>query len=230
MFKLSPSGKRWRESLIYAFTGGTDGEGPAGNLSWDSAGSLYGIAGGGGTSKQGVVFQLSPSGETWKEAVLHNFTGGTDGGGPVGGVISDTQSNLYGMTNIGGLSSCAQGYGCGTVFELQPAMRKWKFSVLHAFDLIDGADPYDVLTMDSAGDLYGTTYIGGAQDYGTVFELSSSGGKWSETVIYSFDPAGEGGSLPLGGVIVNSEGVIYGTAAFGGVGDPGYGVVFSISP
>jgi len=102
--------------------------------------------------------------------------------------------------------------------------------VLHAFDLIDGADPYDVLTMDSAGDLYGTTYIGGAQDYGTVFELSSSGGKWSETVIYSFDPAGEGGSLPLGGVIVNSEGVIYGTAAFGGVGDPGYGVVFSISP
>jgi uncharacterized repeat protein (TIGR03803 family) len=161
-------------TTLYSFTG-DDGAHPQSSLIADPAGNLYGTTAGGGVSGQGTVFQLDSSGTP---TVLYSFTGGSDGGDPTAGLITDTAGNLYGTTLEGGATgSCNRPYGCGTVFQLTPS---GALTVLHTFTGSDGAHPEAGLIADAAGNLYGTTHSGGAgtscvQGCGTVFELTAPG-------------------------------------------------------
>jgi uncharacterized repeat protein (TIGR03803 family) len=160
---------------------GTDGQYPYGALIFDAAGNLYGTTSYGGTYDYGTVFELTPAaGGGWTETVLHNFNdNGTDGYWPYAGLIFDAVGNLYGTTYGGGVyTSCTNGsfLGCGTVFELTPtAGGGWTEKVLHSFgNGTDGEDPQAGLIFDAAGNLYGTTYLGGTYyQWGTVFELQT---------------------------------------------------------
>jgi uncharacterized repeat protein (TIGR03803 family) len=140
----------------------------------DAAGNLYGTTSGGGASKQGTVFKVDPSG---KETVLYSLTGGTDGTAPITGLALDTEGDLYGTTDSGGSSpNCF--FGCGVVFKVDPTGKE---TVLHNFVGTDGSQGLDV-TIDSAGNLYGATFVGGVSscdigftsECGVVFKLTRS--------------------------------------------------------
>jgi len=213
------------EKILYTFTGGTDGGTPYAGLISDSKGNLYGTTYGGGSStcQCGTVFELSPgSNGTWSEKVLYAFTGyPSDGAGPLAAVISDSKGNFYGTTTGGGA------YGEGVVFELTPgANNTWAEKVLYSFGFgpADGLIPYGGVVQDSAGNLYGSTYYGGTYGVGTVFELSlGSNGSWTEKVLYTFTGVNDG-SAPLGRLIFDGAGNLYGTTTYAGPRD--YGSVF----
>lgn len=160
--------KTGKEKVLYSLTGGTDGALPYGTLVRNSAGDLYGVAAQGGsangTAGYGVVFEVP---ENAPEKVLYTFTGGADGGMPIGSLVADPAGNLYGTTNLGGIASGSSGYG--VVFELPvnaPAMVLYRFT-----GGADGAYPYGGMVLDSTGDLYGTTFQGGTANDGVVFKL-----------------------------------------------------------
>jgi uncharacterized repeat protein (TIGR03803 family) len=179
------------ETVLYNFTGGSDGGAPGSRLTADGKGNFYGVTFYGGLPSGGLgygtVFELSPNGNgAWAETVIYSFAvGGEDGGNPSGYLIFDRVGNLYGTTLYGG-KGCASN-GCGVVFELSPTGSSWNEKVLHKFagGTHDGAYPVEGLVMDLAGNLYGTTSSGGDNGGGTVFELSPSGGRWKERVIYA---------------------------------------------
>jgi uncharacterized repeat protein (TIGR03803 family) len=152
--------------------------------------------------------------------LLYTFTGGADGGDPIGGLIMDAQGNLYGTTAEGGNLACLQ--GCGTVFKLDTRGNE---TVLYSFIGTggDGYFPSATLVQDVQGNLYGTTQVGGAYGYGTVFKVNPSG---SETVLYSFSGAGDGGDPNFAGLVTDNQGNLYGTTYFGGT--YGYGTVFKL--
>jgi uncharacterized repeat protein (TIGR03803 family) len=228
VFKLTPNGK---ESVLYALEGAPDGLSPRGNLVADNSGNLYGttILGGntGGDECQslgcGTVFKVAPDGT---ETVLHVFRGGSDGFEPLGGVILDSQGNLYGTTLAGGGSGCGDSFGCGTVFEVTPDGTE---TVLYAFQGgNDGAFPEDAPMIDGSGNLNGTTFEGGASNRGTVFKLAPDG---TEGVLFEFS-YGSDGYFPLAGLIEDGGGNLYGTTSDGGVGcdGGGCGTVFELTP
>ena len=214
-----------------------------GNLVADSAGNLYGTTLEGGSAKYwGVVYELvrpvAPK-TAWTEIVLYNFTAGIHGGEPQAGVIFDKAGNLYGTTTRAG------DFRHGTVFQLTPPATpggKWTESTLHSFDPAsgDGSSPVGELALDSAGNLYGVTEYGGANQRlacansihpgcGAVFQLSppaTPGGTWTETILHSFN-YGQGG-FPEGGAILDANGVLYGTTYEGGL--YGDGVVYKLAP
>jgi uncharacterized repeat protein (TIGR03803 family) len=170
VFKLTPTPHGpWKESLLHQFSG-ADGSAPVAGLAADRQGNLYGSASQGGSSKClpgcGVIFKLHPAGGGWKVTVIHLFEH-TDGDNPSGAMAFDGAGNLYGTTGTGG-----SGDG-GVVFKLAPgAHGKWNYSVLHEFtNGQDGILPNGV-TMDKAGNLYGTTLVGGTFGFGTVFEVT----------------------------------------------------------
>ena len=155
---------------------------------------------------------------------LHRFQpGGRGGSAPNAGLVADLQGNFYGTTLGGGA------FGLGTVFELAPdGHGGWKETVLHSFNVTDGAQPYAGLVFDAAGNLYGTTQDGGANQTGTVFELSPDGhGGWKEAVLYSFG-RGTDGQYPSAGLVLDAAGNLYGTTTNGG--DSNYGTVFELAP
>jgi uncharacterized repeat protein (TIGR03803 family) len=162
--------------------------------------------------------------------VLHSFAGPpTDGEAPNAGLILDTAGNLYGTTVSGGAAStCVAAYLCGVVFELSPAGAE---TLLHSFTGgADGGDPYGALVRDGAGNLYGTTELGGAYGYGVVFELircDSEPSGYEFKVRYSFK-GGADGAYPLAGLIRDAKDNLYGTTTYGGAS--GQGVVFKLSP
>jgi len=172
--------------------------------------------------------ELSPDGHGgWNETVLHAFTGGNDGLQPGGGLVFDSAGNLYGVTANGG-STC-DGVGCGTVYELSPnGSGSWTEKVIYAFPTeADGRDLSGTLIFDSVGNLYGTAASGGLGNAGTVFELSPDGhGGWSKRTLFQF--GSYRGQSPLGDLIFDSSGNLYGTAGAGGV--LGYGLVFQLVP
>ena len=167
---------------------------------------------------KGTAFVLAPGGN---ERIIH---GGKDGAVPEAGLVMDGQGNLYGTTSQGGGSGC-QSEGCGTVFELTAAGTEM---VLYRFaGGSDGLGPTANLIFDGQGNLYGTTVRGGDFDWGTVFELTPGG---TETVLYSFSGGTDGG-YPATGLIIDSQGKLYGTTEFGGsaAAPGGFGIVFQIS-
>jgi uncharacterized repeat protein (TIGR03803 family) len=214
VFKIDPSN---HESVLHSFTAGNDGGNPEAGLIMDAAGNLYGTTFGGGSGGQGIVFKIDTSNH---ESVLYSFTGGSDGGGPVAGLIMDAAGNLYGTTAGGGSS------GQGAVFKIDTSNHE---SVLYSFTGgSDGGGPLAVLIRDAAGNLYGTTSQGGVGcapvGCGTIFKINPSN---NETTIYSFT-GGSDGSLPMAGLIMDEAGNLYGTAYQGGslCNAPGCGTVF----
>jgi uncharacterized repeat protein (TIGR03803 family) len=188
-----------QETVLYTFTGGTDGGNPFAAVIGDAAGNLYGTTIHGGTGNAGVVYKVDTTGH---ETVLYGFTGGDDGGQPYAGVIRDSAGNLYGTTRCGGTGNA------GVVYKVDAAGHE---TVLYSFTGgADGSQPWAGVIRDSAGNLYGTTLSGGDGD-GTVYKLDTAG---HETVLYSFR-GGSGGGLPHSGVILDSAGNLYGTTYYG---------------
>jgi uncharacterized repeat protein (TIGR03803 family) len=257
---ITSASAEWNEKVLYSFRGGTDGAGPSGGLVRDKAGNLYGATSGGGSSSCyegcGTVFELSPpnaKGGSWTETVLYAFTGHAygDGASPGGSVIMDEAGNLYGATGYGGTGPClvlGVATGCGTVYELSPPAKAgdpWTEKVLYSFQGGDDGDlAHDSLVFDREGNLYGATWFGGGKGTtcnaffggtcGTIFELrppQTEGGQWTENVLHRFG-GGEDGAVPNGGLILDSEGSLYGTTGNGGAGCPtvGCGTVFRLIP
>ena len=234
VFLLSKAGNHWVETVMYNFTGGRDGFGPGGALVFDSAGNLYGTTPDGGNLRKcnvgtgcGVVYQISPvRGGGWKQTVLHTFNGGTDGAvGSQGPLLVDKAGNVFGVAELGGDASCQ----CGTVFKLTPASGKWKFKTLHTFKGIPHAGfPYGGVIADSKGNLYGSTYFGGANGAGSVYKLTKSKGTFTERVLYSFTGGSDGGS-PTTTLMFDAKSNLYGTTSAGGDSN-GDGVVFKLAP
>jgi uncharacterized repeat protein (TIGR03803 family) len=228
VFEVTPDGSGgWTENVLHSFGNGTDGVNPYAGLVFDAAGNLYGTTYVGGIYSAGTIFELSPrQGGGWTETVLHNFhLNGTDGYEPDAGLIRDAAGNLYGTTSFGGI------HNFGTVFELSPRQGGgWTETVLHSFNLngTDGTTPDAGITLDTSGNLYGTTYTGGIHNYGTVFELSPrQGGGWTEKVLHSFG-GGTDGASPNAGLIFDTAGNLYGTTYLGGI--HGFGTAFEMSP
>jgi uncharacterized repeat protein (TIGR03803 family) len=239
LFKIDTAG---HESILYNFTGGSDGCFPEDGVVLDSVGNLYGVASQGGdsfcNSGLGVVFEIDTSGN---ETVLHTFAGG-DGAYPDSVLLFDSQGNLYGTTEGGGSgSACNYEGGCGTIFELSPqGDGTWSETVLYDFcsfsGCIDGLTPGGDLVRDKAGNFYGTADGGtnrncNRQGCGVAFRLDTTG---KETVLHSFT-GGSDGAFPWLNAM-DATGNLYGAALQGGDanchinGIPGCGVVFKITP
>jgi uncharacterized repeat protein (TIGR03803 family) len=211
VFKVNANGK---ETVLHNFGAG-DGKSPSAGLIADSTGNLYGLTTLGGSSNAGAVFKITKSG---KETILYSFTGAADGGIPSGEPLLDKNGNLYGTTLYGGA------HNVGTVFKLDPA---GTLTVLHTFDwpaTLDGAEPAAGLVSDASGNLYGTTWAGGAHTYGTVYKIDPAG---NFTLLHSFK-ASEGS--PTAALILDSAGNLYGTTRGNPVAGKGFGVVYKIVP
>jgi uncharacterized repeat protein (TIGR03803 family) len=247
VFELSPtSSGGWTETVLYSFTGGSDGDEPLGNLAFDSSGHLYGTAELGGTStscaKQGgcgTIFELESHSGTWMESTLYSFTGGDDGRNPLGGVMLDSTGNLFVTASGGGDGgTCSLNFylgGCGAVLKLGPPVAgKWNSEVLYDFPFRDdGLVPYSNLIADSNGNFYGTTVQGGSANVGTVFQMTKlANGQWKTKVLHNFAGGTGDGGYPKSGLVFDTSGNLYGTTQYYGAGcsNLGCGVVFQLVP
>ncbi|MGB9255163.1 MAG: choice-of-anchor tandem repeat GloVer-containing protein [Candidatus Korobacteraceae bacterium] len=205
----------WVETILYNFTGGADGGDPLyGDLSFDQAGNIYGTTAGGGSSGEGVVFKLARSGSGWTESVLWNFTGGSDGGLPVSGVIFDSAGNLYGTTG---------NFPPGTVYELSPTQSGWSETTLYSFTSHTGAGSGGLI-MDAHGNLFGIT--GGLDGgNGAAYELMPQNGSWSFTLLQNFGNEYLG---TLAAPTFDSHGSLYGPVPT--IGGEFTGEIFQLTP
>lgn len=212
LFRLSQTGKL---TLLHSFASNPDGADPYGTLVGDQEGNGYGTTRfGGNAGGYGTVFRLHPNG---KLNLVHSFSGTPDGEDPEAGLIIDTAGNVYGTTVYGGIAG-----GFGTVFKINH--NTGALTLLHSFSgTPDGENPYAGLTVDSAGNGYGTTKYGGnSGGYGTVFKIDRAG---KFTYLHSF-AGNPDGVNPMGPVTVDRQGNVYGTTYYGGTF--GYGSVFKI--
>lgn len=246
VFSLNPPatpGGAWTETVLHSFAGSpNDGGNPQAGVVI-SGGVLYGTTTGGGISACpfggcGIVFSLKPPsspGDSWTETVLHSFEY-SEGSNPWGNVVIGS-GVLYGTTYFGGTA------GNGTVFSLTPPASSggaWTETVLHNFAPLsgDGAAPEAGVVIGSGGELYGTTFSGGAFDFGTAFSLTpptSPGGPWTETLLHNFGSSSHDGLVPTSALVIGSGGVLYGTTQDGGstsgsCGFMGCGTVFVLTP
>jgi uncharacterized repeat protein (TIGR03803 family) len=220
VFKVTPSGK---ETILHGFTYLTgDGVEPSAGLILDQEGNLYGTTFQGGANNLGAVFELTSDGT---ETVLYSFGSQSgDGTYPAASLTMDKRGNLYGTTQHGGgTTNCYQ--GCGTVFKLT---RSGQETVLHSFGVQpgDGIQPLAGLVLDDRGNLYGTTFLGGAVGIGTVFKLTPEG---AERVLHSFS-TDQDGDLPTGNLMRDTVGNLYGTTTSGGTDGNTAGTVFKVTP
>ena len=247
VYQLKPHNGSWVLNTLYTFTGGTDGGDPQ-TIIIGPDGALYGSAGYGGPGDCpfgdnlgcGYIFRLRPPATPcrtvscpWTKTILYTFTGaGQDGAFPVGQIAFDAAGSLYGATSAGGGDlSCERGYGCGAIFKLTPSGGQWTESILYSFRL-DGAAgwlPQAGVTLDAAGNLYGTTYDGpgticGGYGCGTVYELTPSG---SIQTLYRFE-GGDDGAQPTAGVTFDNSGDLFGTTSE--LGSQLGGTIFELIP
>jgi len=236
VFELTPgSDGQWTETVLHNFTL-KDGARPWSALIADASGNLYGTAAGGGKYASGVVFELMRVNGGWVETTLHDFNPHRgDGYTPIAGLTLDAEGNLYGTT-----SYCQCGYSNdGTVFELKHgAGGGWTEEILHSF-INDGVQGFELnagVTMDSEGNLYGATTLGGSGicndiyggGCGTVFKLAPlTDGTWAETTIHDFQYYTSDGILPYGTLVLDAAGNLYGTTVSGGA--VGSGTVFELT-
>jgi uncharacterized repeat protein (TIGR03803 family) len=269
VYKLTPPAgghTKWSYTLLYRFEANSVGIEPQGGLIAGPDGSLYGSTAAGAkngcqyaysneyaTNGCGAIFKLSPptkSGDAWTITVLHAFTGGTDGGIPLGALLADPKGSgaLFGTASTGGSSNCAAGAAnCGVVFKLTPpaaGKTEWTETVLYSFEAgSDGFAPEGALAIRD-GVLYGTTNAGGnacelASGCGTVYSLTppaTGHTKWTFKTLHAFK--GGDGSGSRAGLAVSSTGVLYGTTFQQGDSNAniycanayGCGTVFSLTP
>jgi uncharacterized repeat protein (TIGR03803 family) len=246
IFRLRYRNSNWQVNPLYVFTGGPNSPGAV-NYSGviiGAGGVLFGTTayGGegncatwGGTLGCGTVFKLRPPITFcvsavcyWQETRLFQFDGAAGGATPYGGMpVFDHAGNLYGTTYAGGGGNCSG--GCGLVYELTPSNGSWTQTVLYRFNggTGDGSYPWAGVVFDQAGNLYGTTQLGGQFGYGTIYQLTPSGSGWTEKVLYNFQRQHDGG-WPYAGVVLDAAGNLYGATTVGGTGDGG--TVFELSP
>ena len=207
----------WDEAPIYSFTGGADGSQPSiGSLLLDSQGNLYGVTPeGGDLNAGGVLYELSRSGGTWNENVLYAFCSEQDcldGGNPYAGPVSDAEGNLYGTLTHFNFDTCIAAYEYPPVGGYQVLLSNF-----------GGCLPFGSLIFDQAGNLYGTTFSGG----GTVFELTEFDGQWNSSLLYAFAGTENENTGPLGGLLFDASGNLWGTT--NGDGAYGFGNVFKLT-
>jgi uncharacterized repeat protein (TIGR03803 family) len=229
VYKLSYKNSVWIFNLLYTFNG-SDGLQPLGRVVFGPDGRLYGTTTFGGAFGNGTVFSLQPRATPcptvschWNETVLYSFTGGADGSNPgYGDLAFDRAGNIYGTTTYGGTQNM------GAIFELSSSHGVWTERVLHSFGATpgDGQYPYAGVVLDGAGNLYGTTILGGTFG-GTVYELQQGGGGWSETILHDFQEQDDGYQA-IGGLIFDSSGNLYGASSVGGA--HGGGAVYELTP
>jgi uncharacterized repeat protein (TIGR03803 family) len=209
VFKVTPEATG---SVLHSFNApDADGRSPIGGVTFDASGNLFGTTSEGGLYRLGSVFELTPATSGWSEKLLHTFiNNGEDGTTPVSGLIFDAAGHVFGTTLGGGTLNI------GTVFELtQGANGTWTEKVIHSFNNTDGHSPFAGLILDPSGNLYGTTFYGGAYGYGVVFELTRNGGEeWSERVLHSF--SNTDGANPAASLIFDAAGNLYGVTTYGG--------------
>ena len=221
VFELSASGT---ETILHSFAGPPDGGGDGADayagVIRDASGNLYGVTDSWRCLLLRDVYEIDAAGT---ETLLYSFTGFPDGDGPLSVLLMDPEGNLYGTTKVGGNGECG-GSGCGVVFELSPQPDgSWTESVLYVFcslsNCADGEEPIaGPLVRDAAGNLYGTTYFGGAyrncngDGCGVVFKLDTT---LKETVLHNFT-GGADGAFPWAGLTMDSAGNLYGVAEAGG--------------
>lgn len=237
VFRLSPDGSGgWSETVLYTFCSQfecPDGAQPNGGLVLDSAGNLYGTTlDGGAAVAGGVVFELSPTPNgPWTETVLYSFCYDPCPTGflPANAIARDSAGNLYGATSLGGTCNVQSIGGCGTVFELSPPSRQggpWTESVLYNFcstgtTCPDGFSPVGGMTLDTHGNLFGTTEFGGSYvrtcrlGCGTIFKLSPTSGGWTYSLLYA-PPSPSRGDSPLAPLTISSTDTVYGSFQYGG--------------
>ena len=189
----------------------------------DPEGSLYGTTLNGGSGGFGTVFQLAHTSSGWSLDTLYSFQEFTLGFGNDAGVILDSAGNLYGATINGNPD------GDAYVYELSPSGSSWIYTTLYIFPQSLGGGPAADLTMDAAGNLYGTTQgdDGTNNPWGNVFKLTPSDGRWVYTDLHDFTGGSDGGT-PHSSVLIDSSGNLYGTASAGGANNDG--VVWEITP
>jgi len=237
VFQLTspPTFSMWLETILYNFTGGSDGANPMSPLVFDAAGNLYGTTTTGGDFGSGTVFELSPpvvTGDPWTITTLHAFS--AKEGAPVSGVIFDASGKLYGTTtnrNANGVVGPAE------VYKLSPPTSgsgPWTEQILFRF--IEHSDADSViggLVFDTKGNLYGTA-LNSPVGSGFVFQLAppaAQGAPWTESAIYTFRNGTDGG-FPYSTPVIDSLGNLYGMTAAGGIatGFTGRGVVYQLAP
>ena len=232
---ITASARAQTYSVIHNFTGGSDGASPIAGVTVDAFGSLSGTASAGGRRGFGDVFRIARVGSEWRFDLLYTFLGNyqNDGERPYSRVVVGPDGALYGTTFGGGNGQgCPERYGCGTVFRVSPRDRAtldpWQETMVYRFGYSTGSSPgYGDLQFDAHGNLHGTTQNGGANLQGTVYQLAPNGSGWTENVVYSFAGSPDG-SAPLGGLLMDAAGNLYGTTSAGGIGNGG--TVYQLNP
>jgi uncharacterized repeat protein (TIGR03803 family) len=219
VFELTRSGGQWSLNVLHSFTGQNDGGNPWSGLVFDNAGNLYGSTTGGGDNGGGTAFQMTPSRDAWTLTTIYSFSPNTQGYGSFCNLLLDSSGNLWGTTRYGGTG------GAGTAFELTPSGGGWGLNLLYSFPGYRGSQ--SSLIMDKQGNLYGTTVEGGKYGAGGVFKLTPSEYGWTYTSLHDFSGA-EDGYGPMGQIVMDGNGNLYGTAS--AAGPYKYGVVWEITP
>lgn len=228
IFQLSQSTKGWALKTLHAFAYDQNGAGPIGPLIVKPAGTtIYGVAGGGGTDGYGVVYSLTPNSKgRWAEKVLHTFPGGKAGGNPTFGLSSDPAGNLFGIA-----TNTAK--NMNLVYELSPnAKGEWTERTIYRFNYVRSGQPTGAegnILVSQKGDAFGFG-AGGSSEAGTIYELGESGGRWRESLLFTFGGV-SGGILPFGPPTMDAKGNLYGVTLEGGSACPGgsCGVVFEFT-
>ena len=228
VYQLVFNGSYWSETVIHNFQTSSM---PTGLIE-DPSGNLWGTTQTGGTYGGGLMYRLASG--TWKESVSHYFCiseNCADGDEPVGRLFMDSSDNIFGTTFIGGSgSSCGSTGDCGVVFELTSG---GTYQVLYNFcsvaNCTDGSNPQGGVIMNGSGDLVGSALEGGSGGSGVAFELTNSGGSWSETVVHSFCSASgcSDGEFPESDPVADASGRIFGVTEGDGV--TSYGNVFELT-
>jgi uncharacterized repeat protein (TIGR03803 family) len=225
VFKLAiptVAGGQFTEQVLYSFGTGSDGAIPVAGVTLDASGNLYGTTSAGGTYGYGTVFEVSPSTPRWTERILHHFELESDGGVPYAGLVLSSGS-LYGAATEGGAGGSNGG---GTVFKLSPSKTGWTFSVLYGLYGWNISGSFRNLLLKS-GKLYATTHCDGADNSGTVYELTESAGKWTYNPLYLFT-GGSDGQYSFSNLASDEQGNLYGTTKQGGA--HGFGTAFRVTP
>jgi uncharacterized repeat protein (TIGR03803 family) len=223
VYKLTNSNGNWTQTVIHAFTGGDDGSGPGARVTVDRSGNVYGMTPTAGANGLGTIYKIHPHRGAWEFQVIHTFTGGADGSSGSAGRMVLRHGRLFGAATTGG------NYASGVVFELTPTpVGEWDFRTLYSFrGQPDGSFPYGALLHTASGKVYGTTYYGGMNGIGTVYELSPRPvGEWDERVLYSFQTGNDGNS-PISNLVFDQAGNLFGTTSEGGSGS---GTIFKLAP